>query len=61
MVEETGQASGVFRSMAGKAKDGWDRLKKTLDGKKLIWKGSTGRMVVVDQEKADRGGGRDDS
>ncbi len=55
VVEETGQASGMFRSMAGKAKDSWDRMKRMLDGKKLIWKGSTGRMVVVDQEKADRG------
>ncbi len=53
VVEETGQASGMFRSMAGKAKDSWDRMKRKLDGKKLIWK--EGRMVVVDQEKEDRG------
>jgi hypothetical protein len=51
-VEEHGQASGVFRSMAGKAKEGWDRMKKMLDGKKLIWKGNTGRMVAISENLA---------
>ncbi len=51
-VEEHGQASGVFRSMAGKAREGWDRMKKMLDGKKLIWKGNTGRMVAISENLA---------
>jgi hypothetical protein len=48
-VEELGQASGVFRNMAGKAREGWDRMKKMLEGKKPIWKGNTGRMVAVSE------------
>jgi hypothetical protein len=33
VVEESGQASGVFRNMAGKARGGWDRMRKMLEGK----------------------------
>ncbi len=50
-VEENEQAGGILRNMAGRAKEGWDRMKRILDGKKLVWKGSSGRMVAVDKEK----------
>jgi hypothetical protein len=51
VVEDSRQASGLFRSMADKAKDGWGKMRKILEGKKLVWKGSTGKLVVVDRER----------
>jgi hypothetical protein len=58
VVEDSRQASGLFRSMADKAKDGWGKMRKILEGKKLVWKGSTGKLVVVDRERetGDNGG-----
>jgi hypothetical protein len=50
-VDETEQASGILRNMAGKAREGWLRMRRMLDGKKLVWKGSTGRMVAVEKDK----------
>ncbi len=48
VVEDSRQASGLFRSVADRAKDGWGKMRKILEGKKLVWKGSTGKLVVVD-------------
>ncbi len=50
-VEETEQAGGILRNMAGRAKEGWERMRMMLEGKKLVWKGSSGRMVAVAKEK----------
>ncbi len=39
-------------------KEGWDRMKRMLEGKKLVWKGSTGNMVAVERDReseVDRG------
>jgi hypothetical protein len=33
-VDENAQASGMMRSMAEKAKGGWERMKRMLEGKK---------------------------
>jgi hypothetical protein len=49
-VEETEQAGGILRNMAGRAKDGWERMRRMLEGKKLVWKGSSGRMIAVAKE-----------
>jgi hypothetical protein len=49
-VDENAQASGMIRSMAEKAKGGWDRMKKMLEGKRLVWKGSSGKMVAVTKD-----------
>ncbi len=51
VVEDIGQASGLFWSVADRAKDGWGKMRKILEGKKLVWKGSTGRLLVVDRER----------
>jgi hypothetical protein len=51
VVEDSGQASGLFRSVVDRAKDGWGKMRKILEGKKLVWKGSTGRLVVVERER----------
>jgi hypothetical protein len=50
-VEEQGsgtgtQASGVFGHWARKAKGGWDRVKKLLEGKKVVGR-TEGEMVVL--------------
>jgi hypothetical protein len=50
-VEENEQAGGILRSMAGRAKEGWERMRKMLDGKKLVWKGNSGRIVAVTKER----------
>ncbi len=51
VVEDNGQASGLFRNITEKAKDGWGKMRKILEGRKLVWKGSTGKVVVMDQDK----------
>jgi hypothetical protein len=51
VVEENEQAGGILRSMAGRAKEGWDKMRKMLEGKKLVWKGNSGRIVAVTKER----------
>ncbi len=57
-VDESAQASGLMRNMTEKARGGWEKMKRMLEGKKLVWKGSSGKMVAVtkdeDMEKMDR-------
>jgi hypothetical protein len=50
-VDEVEQASGILRNMAGRAREGWDKMRRMLDGKKLVWKGSTGKMVAVEKDR----------
>ncbi len=35
-VDEVEQASGILRNMAGRAREGWDRMRRMLEGKKLV-------------------------
>jgi hypothetical protein len=49
VVEEKRQASGLLRTMADKARGGWEKMRKVLDGKKIVWRGSTGKIVVIDE------------
>jgi hypothetical protein len=54
-VDENEQAGGIMKSMAGRAKDGRDRMKRMLERKKLVWKGSSGMMVAVAKERVSGG------
>jgi hypothetical protein len=47
-VDDNAQASGMMRSMAEKARE---RMKRMLEGKKLVWKGSSGKMVAMSQDR----------
>jgi hypothetical protein len=52
-VDKNEQASGILRNVADRVREGWDRMKKMLEGKKLVWKGSSGKVAVA----RDVGGG----
>ncbi len=43
--------------MSERARDGWGKLRRVLEGKRLVWKGNTGRMVIVSGEKEEGEGG----
>ena len=49
VVEETGvrkQASGMLERLAGRAKEGWEKVKTMLEGKKVTWRGDGGMMLL---------------
>jgi hypothetical protein len=50
-VDEGSQASELLRTVTERAKDGWGKIRKVLEGKRLVWKGNTGKMVLVGGEK----------
>jgi hypothetical protein len=50
-VEENEQAGGILRNMAGRAKEGWEKMRRMLEGKRLVWKGNSGKIVAVTKER----------
>ncbi len=50
-AKASGNIGGVMGRMVSKAKDGWERIKSMLEGKKLVRQAASGKLLLKDEEE----------